>query len=95
VPSSHCASTSSSPSRRPHFRTWRARCARSSFETGQLFLRFAIGEIPKRSARAVIWQTFSCRPPRRTSETTPWLPISGRSFRERSSVLSPRNLVQF
>jgi hypothetical protein len=33
VASSHCASTSSSPSRRPHFRTWRARSARSSFET--------------------------------------------------------------
>src|SRR5206468_4176465 len=32
VPSSHCASTSSSPSRRPHFRSWRARSARSSFE---------------------------------------------------------------
>ena len=64
---------------------------------GQLFLRFAIGEIPKRSARAVIWRgpDIQLPVPRRTSETTPWLPISGRSFRERSSVLSPRNLVQF
>jgi hypothetical protein len=95
VPSSHCASTSSSAATFPHVASaLRTVQLRDSIE-GQLSLRFAIGEIPKRSARAVSGKHSACRSPRRTSETTPWLPISGRSFRERSSVLSPRNLVQF
>ena len=37
------------------------------------------GETPNRAARWAIWRTFRSRLPDKISDSTPWLPISGRS----------------
>lgn len=42
------------------------------------------GETPNRSASWAIWRTFRSRLPAKISDTTPWLPISGRSDCARS-----------